>query len=55
MKVMKPQYLECDQCGYPLRELSNSESRKVAINPYNFIVYCNQCKKDVEKELEIGN
>ena len=40
---MKPEYLECQDCGRELKELSDAEAQKVAANPYNYVVYCNTC------------
>ncbi len=37
--------LECQACGYPLRNLSPSEEQRVADNPYNFVFFCSECKK----------
>lgn len=44
--------LDCQQCGKILRELSCSEAQQVAANPYNFIVYCTLCRKDVKNECD---
>lgn len=40
---MKPEYLECQDCGIELKELSDAEVQKVAANPYNYVVYCKVC------------
>lgn len=47
MEAPRYQWLECQSCGTPLRELSLAEQQIVARKPYNFIVYCISCKKDI--------
>ena len=32
--------LDCQTCGKVLRVLSPAENQQVALNPQNFIVYC---------------
>jgi len=41
-----PSYLECQDCGQNLRELSLAEKQMVALNPYNYITYCKSCSKE---------
>lgn len=43
---MKPETLDCEQCGNVIKELSDVEAQKVAKDPYNYIVYCQKCKRD---------
>ncbi len=38
-----PEFLECQDCGDQLRELSDAEAQKVANNPYNYVVFCCSC------------
>ncbi len=45
--------LECQQCGDELKELTPLEAQKVANNPYNYVVYCRTCKRDIEKLMEV--
>jgi uncharacterized protein with PIN domain len=40
-----PPILECQDCGIKLRDLTPEEDRRVTENPYNYIVYCNECKR----------
>ena len=47
-----PDFLECQQCGDEIRELSPAEAQEVAYDPYNFVVYCGPCKGDIRKEIE---
>jgi uncharacterized protein with PIN domain len=44
--VSKPT-LDCQQCGNVIRELTPDEAQQVSYNPYNFIVYCHTCKRDL--------
>lgn len=37
--------LDCQSCGYPMKELSPAQAQEVADNPYNFIVFCAQCRE----------
>lgn len=37
--------LDCQDCGSVVKVLSESERQEVADNPYNFIVYCRDCRK----------
>jgi len=37
--------IDCQDCGVVLRELSPDEAQEVARNPYNFIFYCDTCKR----------
>jgi hypothetical protein len=39
--------LDCQQCGNIVKELTIAEAQQVAYNPYNFIVYCHTCKRDL--------
>ena len=50
---MKPVYLECQQCGDQLKELSMAEQQIVAKNPYKYVVYCSLCKKDLEDSIYV--
>jgi hypothetical protein len=52
MRLYKPEIIECDRCGEKLYELSAAQAQRVAHNPYNFIMYCKWCQKDIIKELE---
>jgi hypothetical protein len=45
-RVGMPSVLECQSCGEILRQLSHSEAQMVADNPYNYVVWCAQCKRD---------
>lgn len=47
-----PEYLECDDCGRQLHELSAEQAQKVAQNPMNFIVLCSVCKREREADME---
>ncbi len=47
---MKPEVLECQQCGDVIRELSDAEAQKVADNPYNYIIYCKLCQRTLRGE-----
>ncbi len=44
------QFLECQTCGKELKELSLAEQQQVADKPYNYIVYCKDCRV-IEIEL----
>lgn len=45
-------WLECQECGDRLIELSNSQIQAVANNPYNYVIYCRDCRKDIINQLE---
>ena len=45
---MRAEFLECDDCGVRLMAMDASQAQKVAVNPYNYIVYCVGCKRDRE-------
>lgn len=36
-------YLECQDCGEVLRELTPAEAQRVARAPYDFVCYCRSC------------
>lgn len=42
--------LDCQICGKVLRVLTTAETQKVAANPYNYVVFCGECKKYATKE-----
>ncbi|WPH57796.1 hypothetical protein [Mycobacterium phage WXIN] len=44
--------LECQACGDIVRRLSAEEARIVAERPYDFIVYCYQCKSDGHHRMD---
>jgi hypothetical protein len=44
--------LDCQECGEILKHLTPAEAQQVADNPYNFIVYCKPCQKDMTVEGE---
>lgn len=37
--------LNCQSCGDVLKYLSDAEAQEVSFNPYNFIVFCDECIK----------
>lgn len=37
--------LECQDCGRVLRRLTGSEAQRVAERPYDFVVYCEECRR----------
>ena len=39
-------WLYCQDCGREVRRLSIAEAKKVAADPYNYIVFCIVCRKD---------
>jgi uncharacterized CHY-type Zn-finger protein len=41
--------LDCQTCGVVLKKLSAAEAQQVALNPYNYVVFCGQCKKYEER------
>jgi hypothetical protein len=43
--------LDCQRCGDVVRELSPAEAQQVARHPYDFIVFCARCKREVEREM----
>lgn len=43
---MKPEVLECQDCGDVVKVLEPVEAQQVAEKPYNFIVYCARCKRE---------
>ena len=43
--------LDCQDCGSVVKVLSEKERQEVADNPYNFIVYCLDCRKRRFEEL----
>ena len=40
------EFLECQQCGRVVRELTPTEAQKVAENPYDYVVYCADCRHE---------
>lgn len=36
--------LECQSCGWVIRELSPQEARDMALHPYNWITFCGDCR-----------
>ena len=38
--------LECQDCGDRIRKLTNSEIQDCSYNPYKYIVFCNECRRD---------
>ncbi|AMS02558.1 hypothetical protein BJD55_gp009 [Gordonia phage Yvonnetastic] len=46
--------LDCQDCGQVVRVLSSSEADMVAMDPYNYIVYCGPCKQDIERGIQDG-
>lgn len=43
--------LDCQDCGKILKYLTYAEYQIVAQAPYNFIFYCDECKRD-HKEVK---
>lgn len=43
--------LECQDCGEIILRLSDAEAQKVANNPYNFVVWCESCRRQLRKQL----
>lgn len=43
-------WLECQDCGQRIRELTKAEQRDVAYNPYNYVVYCYTCRAERQAE-----
>lgn len=43
---MNDDTLDCQDCGAPVMVLTPEQKRWVADRPYNFIVYCQYCKRD---------
>jgi uncharacterized protein with PIN domain len=37
--------LDCQDCGNEVMKLSPAQAQEVALNPYNFVVYCPPCKR----------
>lgn len=37
-------WIECQDCGEPVRRLAPEEKADIARNPYNYIIYCYQCR-----------
>jgi DNA-directed RNA polymerase subunit RPC12/RpoP len=48
--MINEEYLECQQCGSRIRLLTEEEIRKIAINPYSYIVKCNTCEREDRDE-----
>ena len=42
--------LECQDCGDRVRMLSLDELRRVAERPYNYVVYCQVCRRSRAEE-----
>lgn len=38
--------LECQDCGTVVKRLTPGEAQQVAERPYNFVVYCDRCRKE---------
>ncbi|WP_162802103.1 hypothetical protein [Ornithinimicrobium murale] len=38
--------LECQDCGDVVRKLTAGEAQQVAASPHNFVVFCNQCRRE---------
>ncbi len=38
--------LDCQGCGDVLKVLTPGEAQRVALRPYDFVVYCTICVKD---------
>lgn len=46
--------LDCQACGKVLHELTFAEAQEVARRPYDFVVFCYDCKKHaVEPHLRL--
>lgn len=41
-----PKYLECQDCGCVLKILNTQETQQIVQSPYNYVVYCNDCRKE---------
>lgn len=48
---MRPQFLECQDCGTRLHELTPEQAQRVADNPMNYILLCRPCAADHEREM----
>jgi hypothetical protein len=42
--------LECDQYGEVVRHLTPEEVTMVARDPYNYLVCCEQCRRDLKEK-----
>jgi uncharacterized protein with PIN domain len=40
-----PPTLDCQDCGEPIRVLTQRQARMLAETPYEFLAYCPDCKK----------
>lgn len=44
---MTDQYLECQDCGRPMGlPLTAAQKQQIAMNPYNYVVWCARCSKE---------
>lgn len=43
--IRDPGVLECQDCGRVIRHLSVVEAQRIAVNPYNFVFWCDDCSR----------
>jgi RNase P subunit RPR2 len=46
--------LNCQDCGRIVMELTHAEARRVAERPYDFIVYCSECRLERMVQVRAG-
>lgn len=45
MRRQEKYWIECQQCGVPVREVSNETRIDMSHSPYRYIEYCGECKR----------